>query len=207
MEKENKSLGRWKELRTKDRYTGGALYVCLSCGRQHHTKDLECPSMAKMDYAGRNFWQPCSSWPLSPEEYMNKTMSEKSSEAFFSGVVIMPDGPIEVSVPIPEELARQIAILAVEYDLCKKNKKKQAIEAEHGQSEDAVDALKRLIATQQEIQQSKNKESGIVSDWYEQFRKKLEGAPTWIGNPAPSYTLGATVPTMQTDIKHLLQNK
>ena len=94
------------------------MFVCQSCGLTTPSPTADCAALVQVDFEGNKYMMPCSSWPLTPKEYIGNRIGELGEEAFFSGTVVMPDGaPVAVSAPIPESLARQIAVLSVEYDL------------------------------------------------------------------------------------------
>lgn len=108
---------RWIQIR-KTSPSGKTLFVCLSCGTETDAPRSECSQLVKVDHEAHSFYMPCSAWPKSPLEHAEELTAAEGTEAFFSGTVILPDGaPISIAVAIPEELARQIGVLGVEYDL------------------------------------------------------------------------------------------
>lgn len=95
---------------------------------------------------------PCSAWPQNPREYAQSQMIKHRREAFFSGTVVLPDGTtVQVSVPIPEELAKQIAVLGVEYELFDQKRQKEN-ERELQRMRDETQAKKHEAAVGQREQ-------------------------------------------------------
>ena len=108
---------RWIEIK-KTTPSGKVLFVCMSCGAQTPAPTEECVSLVRMQYRNTEILMPCAAWPLTPDEYVErKTMSEQLG-SYFSGTVLLADGKIiEVSAPIPDEIANEIAIVSVEHQL------------------------------------------------------------------------------------------
>lgn len=110
-------LSRWQEIK-KTTPSGKTLFVCMSCGRSSPVPDNECPGKISVYFEGYEHMIPCSAWPKNPRQYAEAKMAEENMEAYFSGTVTLPDGTlIQVSAPIPGEIAMQISCLSVEFDL------------------------------------------------------------------------------------------
>ena len=151
------SLDRWMQIK-KTTPSGKTLFVCQSCGQQTPAPTEECPAMVKVQHGGDTYVMPCSAWPRNPVEYVQQRTAASGMDAYFSGLVILPDNStIEVSVPVPEETARQIAILSVEYDLVgakrDERKRKETRELEIMKNEavkDMTQEERRLLQSLQE---------------------------------------------------------
>jgi hypothetical protein len=98
------------------------MFVCMSCGLVSPIPDAECRNRVKLNHNGVDYFVPCSVWPMGPEEYIQSLLTNKNN-SYFSGTVVLPDGGrIEVTAPIPESVAREIACISVEYELAGQRK-------------------------------------------------------------------------------------
>lgn len=107
---------RWKEIR-KTSPSGKTMFVCLSCGQTTPVPAPNCSELVLVDYMDLKIRMPCSAWPMSAEEYIGKKMLEEGAEAYFSGVVLLPEGHFAISTNVPVALGRELAVRAVEKDL------------------------------------------------------------------------------------------
>lgn len=114
------------------------MFVCQSCGQQSVAPTEECTSMVRMQYSQTEVLMPCSAWPLTPEEYVTRKAMVRGMGSYFSGTVMLPDGvTIEVSAPIPDETAAEIAVVSVAHALSlerieKKDEELREAEEERG---------------------------------------------------------------------------
>lgn len=118
-------MNRWMEIR-KTSPSGKAMFVCQSCGQQSVAPTEECTSMVRMQHYQTEILMPCSAWPLTPEEYIRRKAMVSGMGSYFSGTVMLPDGvTIEVSAPIPDETAAEIAVVSVAHALSLERIKKR----------------------------------------------------------------------------------
>lgn len=114
------------------------MFVCQSCGQQSVAPTEECTSMVRMQHYQTEILMPCSAWPLTPEEYVRRKAMVSGMGSYFSGTVMLPDGvTIEVSAPIPDETAAEIAVVSVAHALSlerieKKDEELRKAEEERG---------------------------------------------------------------------------
>lgn len=113
---ENNPKSRWKEIR-RTSPSGKAMFVCLSCGTVTPVPTEECSELVITDYKDMKVRMPCSAWPMSPDDYIGKRVLEVGEEAFFTGVVILPEGEYHVASMMPVDVGRALAVKTIERDL------------------------------------------------------------------------------------------
>jgi len=133
---------------------------------------------ATVDFDRHKYLMPCSAWPMDPVEYAKEHMEIDGQEAFFSGTVLLPDGPISISVPIPAELAKQIAVLSVQYDLVDRGQRK--VRRENAQAVE-IDRLRAELAEANRLRQEADNRN-ITARQAERVRDKQ-----WNGMSATQY--------------------
>ena len=117
-------MTRWKEIR-KTSPSGKTMFVCMSCGLTSPSPMRDCRDRVKVNVAGVDYYMPCSAWPMTPAEYMESQLIE-GTDSYFTGTVVLPDGGrIGISAPIPEAVAREIAVISIQYDLSGIRKEKK----------------------------------------------------------------------------------
>lgn len=121
---EHNPSNRWKEIR-KTTPSGKTMFVCLSCGDVTPAPTPECSELVVVDYMQSKVRMPCSAWPMSPDKYLVKKLLEANKEAYFSGVVFLPEGTYEVSALVPLSIGREVAVRAVESNYGTKPKVRQ----------------------------------------------------------------------------------
>ncbi len=115
---EQTQQNRWIEI-SQTSPSGKMMFSCRSCGRVSVTPDKDCPKGIDVYYSGTIFKMPCSLWPMNQSEWVEMEMARKieNKEAYFTGVIYFPDGPLHVSAPINEDLAKQLGCHSVEYQM------------------------------------------------------------------------------------------
>src|SRR5262245_41709738 len=128
---------RWIEIR-KTSPSGKTMFVCQSCGQSTPAPSEECRNRVFVLEGTTKFYMPCSVWPTKPEESLQQLMLQEGTDCYFSGTIRLSDGgKLEVSVPVPEEIAKKLVCVAVEYDL-QGNRKRAMVEAAERSKMDAV---------------------------------------------------------------------
>jgi len=117
---------------------------------------------------------------MEPEQWAKEQMVELGMSAFFTGTVVLPDGAVTISTPIPEELARQIAVLSVEYDLMHNKRARE-------QNEKREDAYLRELARSSGLAGA----GGVSGAGSALGLNKLAGPPAGAG----AGLLGSGIPT------------
>jgi hypothetical protein len=116
---------RWQQLQ-KTSPSGKAMFVCLSCGvvTPSPSDTADCSAPVRVVFEGHYYSVPCSAWPKTPAEYIESEMLEHNQTGFFSGTIMLPEGTFQISVPVPETVARDIAVRSVDYALSQRSMKK-----------------------------------------------------------------------------------
>ncbi len=98
--------------------------------------------MVSVNYRGKKMSVPCSAWPMSPEEYVQKSQLASEVGSFFTGTVVLRDGKvIEIAVPLDNDVAESIAANSVEFKLAMKGvderekRKREELEAKVSDAE------------------------------------------------------------------------
>lgn len=121
---EQTPTSRWMEI-SQTSPSGKMLFVCRSCGQRSPTPDKECASGTAVYHDGTVFKMPCSVWPMDPHQWAEMDIAKRieGKEAYFIGVVYLPDGPMTISGPIDAALARQLACHSVEFQIRESERK------------------------------------------------------------------------------------
>ena len=151
---------------------------------------------------------------MTPDEYAESLVNEENREAMFVGTVWIPGetGPIQISAPIPEALARQIGALGVTYDLNDKQRKKDA--------EAKAKKLKELQQVPREFM--KEEDQSRFNDYMGRMTKSQQDAadqqrravekmnnPPWPqpSSPLPSYPTVPFVPPQGSSLAEMFEQQ
>lgn len=181
---EQTTTNRWIEI-SQTSPSGKMMFVCRSCGRVSVTPDKECPKGIDVHQEGTIFKMACSLWPMNPSEWVEMDIAKKmeGKEAYFVGIVYLPDGPLRVAAPINLELARQLGCYSVEYQIREasrranpqemRKERKSTLErikeqtATNQRDLEGQDTLKKLLELEE--QKSKLPEPADISELYRKY--------------------------------------